>query len=91
LGYYNEQNDAFPESKMTLGRYLDPTDPEVGSVLATKILTFEGNVNTCNTFRYLIKLESENLELLTAKANFTTKVNNHLGTQSRTILSLMIF
>jgi hypothetical protein len=37
--YHNEQNSAFPDSKMTLGRYLGPTDPEFGSVLTAKILT----------------------------------------------------
>jgi hypothetical protein len=64
---------------MTLGRYLGPTDPEAGSVLSGKILTFEGNVIRCNTFRHLTLLENENPALVTAKANFTTKVKSCLG------------
>jgi hypothetical protein len=54
--YYNEQNAAFLYSNMTLGRYLGPTDPEAGSVITAKILTFEGNVIRRNTFRHLIQL-----------------------------------
>jgi hypothetical protein len=65
--FYNEQNAAFPASKMTLGRYLGPTDPEAGSVLSAKILTFEGNVIRRNTFRHLTPLEDANTELITAK------------------------
>jgi hypothetical protein len=64
---------------MTLGRYLGPTDPEGGSVLSAKILTFEGNVIRRNTFRHLTPLEDENPEQVTAKANFTTKTNSRLG------------
>jgi hypothetical protein len=64
---------------MTLGKYLSPTDPEAGSVLSAKILTFDGNVIQRNTFRNLTPIENENLKLITAKANFTTKVNNCLG------------
>jgi hypothetical protein len=74
--YYNEQNAAFPASKMTLGRYLGPTDPEAGSA---KILTFEGNLIRRNTFRHLTPLEDANTELVTAKTNFTVKVNSRLG------------
>jgi hypothetical protein len=59
--YYNEQNAAFPATKMTLGMYLGPTDPEAGSVLSAKILTFEGNVIRRNTFRHLLPLEDANL------------------------------
>jgi hypothetical protein len=76
--YYNEQNAAFPASKMTLGS-LGPTDPEAESVLSAKILTFHVNVIRRNTFRHLTPIENENLEQITAKANFTTKVNSHLG------------
>jgi hypothetical protein len=42
--YYNEQNAEFPASKMTLGRNLRPPNPEAGSDLSAKILTFEGKV-----------------------------------------------
>jgi hypothetical protein len=77
--YYNEQNAEFPASKMTLGRYLGPTGPEAGSVLSAKILKVEGNVIRCNTFRHLTPLEDANTELITAKANFTIKVNSCLG------------
>jgi hypothetical protein len=64
---------------MTLGRYLGLTDPEAGSVLSAKILTFEGNVIRRNTFRHLTQLEDGNTELITAKTNFTIKVNSCLG------------
>jgi hypothetical protein len=77
--YYNEQNAAFSASQMTLGRYLGPTDPESVSVLSAKILTFEGNVIRRNTFRNLTLLDDANTELITAKTNFTTKVNSRLG------------
>jgi hypothetical protein len=77
--YYNEQNAVFPDSNMTLGRYLRPTDTESGSVLTAKILTYQGNVIRRNTFRHLIQLKNENQELITAKANFTTNVNSRLG------------
>jgi hypothetical protein len=76
--YYNEQNAEFPASKMTLDRYLGPIDPEAGSVLSSKILTFKGNVIRRNTFRHLTPLDNENPELETAKASFTTKVNSRL-------------
>jgi hypothetical protein len=66
--YYNKQNAAFPASKLTLGRYLGPTDPEAGSVLSAKILTFEGNSIRRNTLRHLTPLEDANTELVTAKA-----------------------
>jgi hypothetical protein len=42
---------------MTLGGYLGPTDPEAGSVLTAKILTYEGNVIQRNTFRHLKQIE----------------------------------
>jgi hypothetical protein len=61
--YYNKQNAAFTASKMTLGRYLGPTDPEAGSVLSAKITP----------------LEDANTELATAKTNFSNKVNSRLG------------
>jgi hypothetical protein len=64
---------------MTLGRYLGPTDPGAGSVLSAKILTFEGKVIRRNTFRHLTPLEDVNTELITAKTNFTIKVNSRLG------------
>jgi hypothetical protein len=76
--YYNEQNATFPALKMTPGRYLGPTDPEAGSVLSAKILTFEGNVIRRNTFRHLTPIENDNLELVMGKANFTANVNSHL-------------
>jgi hypothetical protein len=69
--YYNEQNAPFPTSKMTLGRYLGPTDPEAGSVISAKILTYEGNMIRCNTLRHLTPIENESTELITAKSNFT--------------------
>jgi hypothetical protein len=69
--YYNKHNAAFPASKMTLDRYLGPIDPEAGSVLSAKILTFEVNVIRRNTFRHLTPLEDANTELVTAKLNFT--------------------
>jgi hypothetical protein len=77
--YYNKQNAVFPASKMTLGRYLGSTDPEAGSVLSAKNLTIEGNVIRRNTFRHLTPIENDNLDLITAKANFTAKVNSRLG------------
>jgi hypothetical protein len=77
--YYNEQHAVFLDSKMTLGIYLGPTNPEAGSVLTAKILTYEGNVIVRNTFRNLTQLDNENQELITAKANFTTYVNSRLG------------
>jgi hypothetical protein len=77
--YYNEQNAVFPASKMTLGRYLGPTDPEAGSVLSAKILTFDGNVIRRNTLRHLTPLDDANTELITAKMNFTVKVHSSLG------------
>jgi hypothetical protein len=76
--YYNNQNAAFPASKTTIGRYLGPNDPEAGSVLSAKILTFEGNVIRRNTFRHLKPLDHVKTEPFTAKTNFTIKVNSHL-------------
>jgi hypothetical protein len=55
--YYNEPNAAFPASKMTQGRYLGPTDPEAGSVLSAKILTFSGNVIRRSTFKHLTSID----------------------------------
>jgi hypothetical protein len=43
--YDHEQNATFPDSKITLGKYLGPTDPEAGSVLSAKILTYDGNAH----------------------------------------------
>jgi hypothetical protein len=86
--YYNEENAAFPATKMTLGRYLGTTDPEAGFVLSAKILTFEGNVIRRNLFRHLTPIEDANTELITAKTNFTIKVNSRLG--DPIISSLMI-
>jgi hypothetical protein len=74
--YYNKQNAEFTASKMALGRYLGPTDPEAGSVLSATILTFEGNLIRRNTFRHLTPLEDANTEIITAKTNFTIKVNS---------------
>jgi hypothetical protein len=76
---YNEQNAAFPTSKMILGRYLGPTDTEAGSVVSAKILTIEGNVIRRNTFRHLTPSEDANTDLITAKTKFTIKVNSRLG------------
>jgi hypothetical protein len=80
--YYNKQNAAFPASKMTLGRYLGPTDPEAGSVLSAKILTFEGNVIRLHKFRHLTPLEDENPEL-TAEANFAIIVSTNTKKTSK--------
>jgi len=51
--YYNESIGKFPDPKQVLGRYLGPTDPEIGSVMAAKILTSKGEVIRRNTFRTL--------------------------------------
>jgi hypothetical protein len=60
--YYEKHTAGFPNSKMNLGRYLGPTNPEAGSVLFTKIVTF-GHVIRHNMFRHLKPLENEKLEL----------------------------
>jgi hypothetical protein len=60
--YYNEQTAPFPEPKMTLGRYLGPTDPEAGSVLTAKILKLNGDVIRRNTIKHLEQKELDSEE-----------------------------
>jgi Zinc knuckle len=72
--YYNEQTASFPEPKMTLGRYLGPTDPEAVSVLTAKILTMNGDVIRRNTFRHLEQKEIDSAECKAAQKQFEEKV-----------------
>jgi hypothetical protein len=55
--YYNESVTSFPEDKVCPGRYLGPTDPEVGSVLTAKLLNSNGKVIHRNKFRHLTREE----------------------------------
>jgi hypothetical protein len=74
--YYNEQTASFPEPKMTLGRYLGPTDPEAGSVSTSKILTMNGDVIRRNTFRHLEQKEFASAECKAAQKQFEDKLRN---------------
>jgi hypothetical protein len=76
--YYNEQTAPFPEPKMTLWRYLGPTDP-AGSVLTAKILTMNGDVIRRNTFRQLERKEFDIDECKTAQKQFEEKIQKRLG------------
>jgi hypothetical protein len=49
--FYIESQDQFSEDTVVLGRYLGPTEPEVGSVLTEKSLKSNGKVVERNTFR----------------------------------------
>jgi hypothetical protein len=51
--YYNNSAIQFPDQKLVLGRYLVPTEPEVGSGLSATILTIAGYIVSRNTFRHL--------------------------------------
>ena len=78
--YYNESTAAFPESKVVLGRYLGPTEPEVGSVLTAKVLTLKGEVIRRNTFRHLTTEELESDDNRKERDDFDHKVQERLGT-----------
>ena len=69
--YYNDTNNVqFPDQKVVLGRYLGPTEPEVGSVLTAKILTVSGEVLCRNTLRNLTAEELASSENKTREGQF---------------------
>jgi hypothetical protein len=52
----------FPDPKVVLGRYLGPTEPEIGSVIIKKILTMSGEILRLNTIQHLTDEEKNSEE-----------------------------
>ena len=77
--YFNESQVQFPETKVMIGRYLGPTEPEVGSVLTAKILKCNGEVVRRNTFRHLRQEEYESEESKKERSDFDASVEKRLG------------
>jgi preprotein translocase subunit Sss1 len=77
--YYNDSNVQFPDQKVVLGRYLGPTEPEVGSVLTGKILTATGEVIRRNTFRHLTDAEIASSDNRKERDKFDETVGNRCG------------
>ena len=77
--YYNEAQAQFPDDKVCLGKYIGPTDPEVGSVLTAKILKPNGEVIRRNTFRHLTQEELDTDENKRERHLFHLSVSKRLG------------
>ena len=77
--YYNESITQFPEVKVVIGRYLGPTEPEVGSVMTAKILKYNGEVLRRNTFRHLKREEFDTEECIKVHSEFNVMVDQRLG------------
>jgi hypothetical protein len=77
--YYNDSNAQFPDQKVVLGRYLGPTEPEVGSVLTGKILTATGEVIPRNMFRHLTDAEIVSSDNQKERDKFNETVGNRCG------------
>ena len=77
--YYNETNVQFPDVKVCLGRYLGPTEPEVGSVLTAKILKPNGKVIQRKRFRHLTRQEFDSDETRKERETFDASVATELG------------
>ena len=77
--YYNESIAMFPDPKLVLGRYLGPTDPEVGSVMTAKILTVTGEVVRRNTYRALTPEEWDSDANRKERELYATSVEARLG------------
>jgi hypothetical protein len=80
--YFNDKDRAqFPDQKVVLGRYLGPTEPEVGSVLTAKILTASGEVVRRNSLRRLTHEELSSDENRKERDTFDEAVSHRLGEQ----------
>ena len=77
--YYNDTTVQFPDQKVILGRYLGPTEPEVGSVLTAKILTSSGEIIRRNTLRSLTDQEINCDDNRKERNSFDEKVSKRLG------------
>jgi transposase InsO family protein len=78
--YFNDKDRAqFPEEKVVLGRYLGPTEPEIGSVLTVKILTITGEVVRRNSVRRLTDEELCSDANKKERALFDEAVGHRLG------------
>ena len=77
--YYNDTAVQFPDQKVILGRYLGPTEPEVGSVLTAKILTKSGEIIRRNTLRSLTEQEVNCDDNRKERNSFDEKVGQRLG------------
>lgn len=77
--YYNESIGQFPDPKQVLGRYLGPTEPEIGSVMTAKILTNTGEVIRRNTFRGLTPEEFDSLSNQEERKAYDMAVRKRLG------------
>jgi Reverse transcriptase (RNA-dependent DNA polymerase) len=77
--YYNDTAVQFPDQKVILGRYLGPTEPEVGSVLTAKILTKSGEIIRRNTLRSLTEQEVNCDDNRKERDSFDEKVGQRLG------------
>ena len=77
--YYNESIAQFPASKMLLGRYLGPTDPEAGSVMTAKVLVKSGEVIRRNTYRKLTPEEYDNSAITLERKLFDETIGKRLG------------
>ena len=78
--FLNDTNNTqFPDPKLVLGRYIGPTEPEVGSVLTAKILTETGEVVRRNTFRCLTQDELDSDVNRKGRELFDETVSRRLG------------
>jgi hypothetical protein len=77
--YFNDSPASFPEPKVCLGRYLGPTDPEVGSVLTAKILKENGEIVRRNSYRHLTPDELEGETGIRERKLFDEAVEKRLG------------
>jgi hypothetical protein len=79
IGFTTMTKFLIPCLKDNPWKIFGPTAPKAGSVLSAKILTSNMNVIWQNTIRHITPLEKETQEIITAKANFTMKLNDRLG------------
>jgi hypothetical protein len=78
--YFNDKDRAqFMDQKIVLGRYLGPTEPEVGSVFTTKILTANGEVVRRNSLRRQTPAKLSSDENRKERDLFIEAVSRHLG------------
>jgi hypothetical protein len=70
LEFFNESRVQFSKDTVVLGRYIGPTEPEVGSVLTEKLLKNNGEVVRRNTFSHLRQDEYESEESKKARSDF---------------------
>ena len=75
---YLEPDVQFPDDKWKLGRYLGPAT-DVGSMMTSKILNYNGNYVPRSTFRPLTEAEMANPDEQEARRQFDLHLESSLG------------